>query len=136
MRKILSALLKALGIVSLAYFIWAGYLLYSFSQPVKVVEIGNGTAGAYVIGETKESILAKFPEESYSAGPGANQCGTTWIKAKTMNAQQKQCLLGAPQWDIGSGIKSLCPERTNFFATLYFNGSTLVKVGIRCMNPE
>ena len=135
MNKLLSTSLKLLGVAMLAVAIWVGYIVYSFGQPVKAFDITSGNAGSFVIGETKESLLARLPEQVYSPEPKPAACPANWIEVKVMSPTQKQCLLSTNQWE-SSGIKELCPENTDFFATLFFSGSKLVKVGIRCTHPE
>jgi hypothetical protein len=136
MNKVLSASLKIIGALVLACVIAVGSFFHTFNQPVKMFEITNGNAGAFLIGETKESILARLPNEAFSPKPKPTECPANWIEVKTMSPTQKQCLLNTNEWDIGGGIRELCPEKTDFFATIFFAGNKASKIRIRCTRPE
>lgn len=133
MTKFLTVPLMILAIVTV---IIMGYFLYTFGYPVKVLEITNGKTGNFTIGETKESLLVRLPAEAYSPRPKPTECLTNWIEPKNMTSVQKQCLLSTDEWEIGNGIKELCPEKTDFFATLYFSSNRVARVKIRCTHPE
>jgi hypothetical protein len=134
LKEPLSASLKLVAITTVALIFWAGYGIYSFDQPVKAYEITSGHAGPFMIGEGKESILARLPDEFYSPHPQPVECPANWISVKDMSPIQRQCLMNASQWE--TEVQELCPEKTDSRATLFFTGNKLVKVAVRCTRPE
>ena len=136
MQKLLSVSLATVATATLAGGIAIGYALYTYNEPVKVLEISSGQAGGFLIGETKESILSRLPYESFSPQPKPAECPVNWIEIKGMSSVQMNCLLKVNVWEVGSGIKELCPEKTDFFATLLFSNNKIEKVKIRCTRPE
>ncbi|WP_137885157.1 hypothetical protein [Pseudomonas sp. 2FE] len=129
-------LLSILGIVILTAAIAVGYAIYDFGRPVKTLEITEDRAGSFVIGETKEFLLAKLPEQAYSPQPKPVECPVNWIEVKKMGHTQRQCLLNANEWEVGYGLRELCPEKTDLFTSLFFNDNKLVKIAVRCTKPE
>jgi hypothetical protein len=139
MTRLRAAWPTVLGAAILASAIAVGYLFYEYGEPVKVFEISAGAAGKFVVGETKESLLTRLPGEAYSPNspfPRPAECPGAWVEVGAMNSAQRECLLGTDEWEVGDGIKELCPERTDFHATLFFTGNKLAKVRIRCTPPE
>lgn len=136
MRKLRSISLATIAIATVAGGIAAGYLLYTYNEPIKVFEISSGRAGGFLIGETKESILSRLSNESFSPKPKTAECAANWIEIEGMSSVQMNCLLKANEWEVGSGIKELCPEKTDFFATLIFSNNKIEKIKIRCTHPE
>lgn len=136
-RKIVSvAVLTAVLGLMFGVIIVIGYWLYIYGEPIKVLELTNGKAGTFLIGETKESLLMRLPDEAFSPQPKPVECPANWIEVKTMTSIQKECLLSTDEWEVGSGIKELCPMGTDFFATLVFSGHKVERIKIRCTRPE
>ena len=127
--------LKLIGVVALGAVLFVAYRTYRFGQPVREFQVSSGVAGPFKVGETKQSLLARLPAQSYSPRPKPAACPANWIEPKVMSAIQKQYLLSTDQWVTG-GVKELCPSRTDFFATLFFSGNRVVRVAIRCTPPE
>jgi hypothetical protein len=127
--------LKIIGVVALAAVVFVGYQIYRFGRPVRKFDVTSGVAGPFAVGETKQSLLARLPAQSYSPWPKPVACPANWIETNAMSPDQKQCLLNADQWETG-GVKKLCPSQTDFFATLFFIENKVVRIAIRCTHPE
>lgn len=124
--------LASLSIVALSLCLH----FYGPGAIVKEAQITSGNGGVFLIGETKESLLSRLPDQTYAPEPKLENCRGGWIKVKQISATEKRCLLAADIWEVGDGIESLCPERTDFFATLSFINNHVAKISVRCTRPE
>ena len=137
MSRALVTVLKVLGVVVALVILGAGYVTYSLSTPLKTVRFSNGTAGAFAIGETKETILSRLPDETFSPRPKPMECPKNWIKVANMNATEKACLLSTDTWMEGiSSTRSACPENTDVNTELRFKNGKLSEVVTECWRPK
>jgi hypothetical protein len=107
------------------------------AMPLKTIHITSGEVGIYSIGETKEDILSKFPNEAFSPQPKPAECPENWISVTTMSNVQKTCLLSSDTWIEGiDSVKHLCPKELDPITTLHFQQNKLDKIAIECWYPE
>ena len=127
-----SILLRAvLGLIAaplVLYFIWGLYM----SLPVRWIHINSGHAGVFDMGETRESIIARLPHESFSPQPKPPECPRNWIGVSDMTATEKNCLLSSDVWIEGaSSMRSQCPY-LDMETTLRFRSNRLASVTTTC----
>ena len=107
------------------------------NHPDRIIDITNGTIGHYTIGETKDGILQRMPNESFSPIPKPTECPVNWIKASEMSPTQHSCLSKASTWQESSySTKSSCPSGTWPNTKLHFSGKELHRVYIECWPPK
>jgi hypothetical protein len=137
MPKVLGYLLKALGAVAGLLILGIGYVVYSFSTPLKTVHISSGQAGVFTIGETKEQILTRLPSEIFSPRPKPAKCPKNWLEVSNMNTMERACLLSSDSWVEGiSSTRSSCPEKTDINTELRFVSGKLSEVITECWRPK
>ena len=113
------------------------YTVYSYSVPMKTIRITTGKAGVFSIGETKENILSRLPNETFSPQPKPTECPINWIEVSKMTGTQRRCLLATNIWTEGiSSTSSLCPENVDVYANLQFKEGKLVEVTTECWRPQ
>jgi hypothetical protein len=128
---------KVLGAFVGLAILGAGYVAYSLSTPVKTVRFSNGTAGAFAIGETKETILSRLPDETFSPRPKPKECPKNWIEVSNMSATEKACLLSTDTWMEGnSSTRGACPENTDVNTELRFTNGKLSEVVTECWRSK
>ena len=115
------------------FFVW--YALHDIGQPVKIVTVTSGWAGTYLVGESKESLLARAADQSYSPAPKPSQCQANWIKVSVATAIQRECLLRSNEWQVEDVLDELCPPKTDFFTTLFFSNNKVARIETRCTRP-
>ena len=137
MPKAIWTVLKILaGIVGVAIVV-VGYMVYSYSVPIKTIRITEGNAGAFTIGETKENILSRLPNATFSPRPKPMECPKNWIEVSTMTDTQRHCLLTTDTWTEGiSSSRSLCPEHVDVNTNLQFKEGKLIEVITECWHPQ
>ena len=121
-------LLAVLVVVCLPYF---------YIKPIKTIEITKGAAGAFMIGNSKEEVLAKLSHQLFSPEPKPEECPTTWIKVSEMSDVQRLCLLNADTWIEGVvSARSLCPPNVDVNSTLTFQSGKLTRMTVVCRRPK
>jgi hypothetical protein len=128
-------LVVAVPIVAALILALVFYCYYAI--PVRYVSVTQGTTGLFQIGETKEALLSRLPEETYSPEPKPSECPRNWIEVSKATEIEKACLLSSSEWQEGDpSTRGLCPEHVDVTATLKFRGDLLVKVVTICRHPE
>jgi hypothetical protein len=121
--------LAVVGCIGLFFYGMAG-----IAETVKVTEISTGRTGQYSIGATKQELVDSMASEAYSPEPKPPECPVTWISAP-LTETQRGCLMKVDKWHVGGYGRDLCPERTDWHASLHFKHGVLVKVVVRCTEP-
>jgi hypothetical protein len=124
--------LLAVGIASVVPL---GY--YLLVIPARTVRVDSGAAGPFIIGERKDALLSRLPDESYSPQPKPRECPRNWIKVAGMSEVERQCLISADSWIEGiSYTRASCPPHVDIQTTLDFKDEKLVSVRQVCRRPE
>jgi hypothetical protein len=110
------------------------YGMAGIAETVKVTEIFSGRTGPYSIGATKRELVDGMASEAYSPEPKPPECPVTWIYVP-VTENQRGCLMNVDKWNVASYGRELCPERTDWHASLHFKHEVLAKVVVRCTEP-
>ena len=130
--SVYAVLLTALSLLSYVFFIapWPG-------ETISDKEITFGSIGQYVIGDTKEEILAKSSNnEAFSPTPKPEECLENWLYVSQLNSKQKSCLMNSNEWGAGNISSRVCNGNEDFHVTLYFFSDHLSRIRIRCTLAE
>jgi hypothetical protein len=93
----LRAVLVLIAVPLALYLIWGLYM----AVPIRWIHITSGHAGIFDIGETRESIIARLSNESFSPQPKPLECPRNWIGVSDMTATERNCLLSSDVWIEG-----------------------------------
>ena len=137
LKRPVAVVLALVGIAAAAVVVILGYLAYSLDVPIATHVATSGKIGDVTIGDTKEAILAKLASQAFSLDPKPAECPLTWIKVAEMSLTQRGCLMSVDRWDEGDpSTRALCPENTDVFTVLHFEGDRLQSVTTTCMHPQ
>jgi hypothetical protein len=112
-----------------------GCALYSYvlDRPYKIVRTSSGQAGAFTIGESKDEIILRARNESFSPRPKPMACPKNWIEVSKMSEAEKECLLSADAWEVGlSPVRAACPQGASVSTKLHFTNGKLSEVITEC----
>ena len=132
-------LLIALGIAVAMTIAGVGYYYYSFlaSRPLWSFRVSTGHIGPFIIGETKEQLLNRLPNESFAPEPKPSACPKNWLEASKLSKTERLCLILTDIWvEAIPSTKSHCPVHTSINTKLRFEGGRLYEVTTECWVPE
>ncbi len=113
------------------------YVTWWYGFPVKTVRMTSGNAGPFVIGQTKEAILATMAGEEFSPRPKPPACPVNWIAVSRMTDTERICLLQTDTWAEGvTYSRSVCPDNLDMFTSLDFKNGRLLSVTTVCRHPK
>lgn len=137
MPKVLGTLLKLLAAAAGLLVVVVGYIVYSFTTPLKTVRVYSGSAGVFTIGATKEDILSHLANEVFSPQPKPTECPKNWIEVSKMSSIERTCLLSTDTWIEGiSSTRAVCPEQSDVRTELRFVSGKLSSVLTECWRPK
>ena len=136
LNNVVAKALTTLATLAAALVLFVWYALHDIGQPVKIVSVTSGWSGTYLVGESKESLMARTADQSYSPAPKQSQCPANWIRVSVATAIQRECLLRSHEWAVEDALDELCPPKTDIFTTLLFSNNKVARIETRCTRPE
>src|SRR4029077_18850569 len=118
--------------VSLGILAYVGYRIFYMTVPVRTLRTETGRTGVFEIGESKQELLDRLPQEIFSPQPKPVECPKNWIEVSGMTDTARNCLLATDLWIEGvSSMREQCPG-LDMETTLQFKDNRLASVSTVC----
>lgn len=113
-----------------------GFVIYYMTVPVRTLRTETGRTGVFEIGESKQEMLDRLPQEIFSPQPKPLECPKNWIEVAAMTDTERTCLLSRDVWIEGvSTLRSQCPG-LDMQTTLQFKRGRLASVTTVCRHGK
>lgn len=120
--------------LGLLAYVWYG--IYYTTVPLRTLRTETGRTGVFEIGELKQEILDRLPQETFSPQPKPQECPKNWIEVGGMTDTERKCLLSTDVWIEGvSTLREQCPG-LDMETTLQFKRSRLAAVTTVCRHGK